>query len=336
MDKYSKQQQEKSALGELFNYAGAVFEDGINLFLGESPIAEDEESTVAEDEESTVKGFKELEAEIMYSSDEESAMAMRKERDLRRKRLQLQKTAKQDAEMKAKLRKEKRDLRDIDEMKAEEKDILIRVLEEEYAMRHYKEIGEDRERKLKNSLSELVKSNHIVKKNAEQDREPAPTPEDEKEKGSKRNIVVDEANIEKVEVINVEDGNASFDEDDEVAYQIVHEILQLLQYSRKTKNEAQRLMQYKRVAIAHNREVHPDLEAQLIKILSHQKLTASFDRFMVHKVNGDFPVNRQTLQMEKQLRQNIKSLKALASESEGMSPQSRNVISLIDITHSTE
>lgn len=176
----------------------------------------------------------------------------------------------------------------------------------------------------------------VMQPSSDHHRKNPPRPEDKEFRIKQEVVHVEPKSSQKKKDIKKKDQTSVFDEDDEVAIQIVHEMMQLLQYSRKTRNEAERLLQYKKVAIAHNREVHPDLERQLHRIMSHDKLTVSFNRFIAHKMNGDYPITSETLTIEMQLRHNIKALKTMASVSEELNPRNLPTISLMDSFQSAE
>lgn len=285
-----------SGLHEFVKLAGDIVEDGMNLFKGEA--REDDESLL---DNSTDEGSSSSFSEGEEESEEDKALIKKRE-ELRR-----------------------------------------RNEEEAENMRRHKEIGEDRERDLRERLSKLedfygTKESLEPEKKSSNDMpkkattkvfgkiRKAPCPEDQTFQ-----VVYEEEESSLHRIVDPEDvlDDTTWDEDD-YAEQRVHEMMQLLHHCQKIMDEAQRLIGYKKSAVQQNREVHPDLEAQIVRTVSHRKLEVSTRRFMSYMKNGEMPKTLETLEMEKELLENIKSMKAMAEESNHMSLMHHEFLSLVD------
>jgi hypothetical protein len=229
-----------------------------------------------------------------------------------------------------------------DSSSEEDEELRRRREQEAEIIRRHKEIGEDREKDLRERLSKL-EDLYGMKDTFEPEEKPrtnvpkkpvkkvygkvrkAPRPEEQTFQ-----VVYEEEESSLHKIIDPEDADdATWDEDD-YAEQRVHEMMQLLHHCQKTKEEAQRLIGYKKMAIQHHREVHHDLEAQIARIVNHRKLEISTRRFMSYMKNGDMPRTLETLEMEKRLLENIQSMKLMAEESNNMSLMHHEFISLVD------
>eukprot|EP00980_Cylindrotheca_fusiformis_P009058 scaffold1949_cov119-Cylindrotheca_fusiformis.AAC.12 len=270
-----------SSIDELVKLAGDMVGDGMNMIMGMD--IRDDPST-------------------LDSSDDEESRSSGGGRTLRRNRRIV-------ARQKKALRRQ-------------------RDAEEAEMIRRHKEIGEDREGQLRERLSKLDQL--LAAKDKVEEKEEttttaakkpvtkvygkvkkAPCPEEQTFQ-----VVYEDEVSSLHKIIDPEDmlDDISWNEDD-YTEQRVHEMLQLLHHCRKTKDEAQRLIGYKRSAIERNREVHPELEAQIARTVNHRKLEKSTRRFMNHMKNGEMPKTLETLEMEKELLENIKSMKLMAEES---------------------
>eukprot|EP00526_Cylindrotheca_closterium_P016715 CAMPEP_0113634428 /NCGR_PEP_ID=MMETSP0017_2-20120614/17926_1 /TAXON_ID=2856 /ORGANISM="Cylindrotheca closterium" /LENGTH=329 /DNA_ID=CAMNT_0000545125 /DNA_START=37 /DNA_END=1026 /DNA_ORIENTATION=+ /assembly_acc=CAM_ASM_000147 len=106
------------------------------------------------------------------------------------------------------------------------------------------------------------------------------------------------------------------DEEEEFASQIVHEMMQLLHHSRKNRNEAERLIEFKRTFIRQRHETNPDLDVYIVKNANYKKLECSARRFVRHIEDGDVPRTEKTLNMKKELLQNVAAMRDIRRESD--------------------
>jgi hypothetical protein len=284
-----------TSLDEFVKLAGDIVEDGMTRFMGELG-------------EMTKDPFV-----TEYSSDEESMSS------------------------------EEEQSREIsDRLSKKDKELRSRREEEAEIIRRHKEIGEDRENDLRERLRKLDELYGMkdtfepeVKPRTNVSKKPvtkvfgksrkAPRPEEQA-----FHVVYEEEESSLHQIIDPEDADDATWNEDDYAEQRVHEMMQLLHHCQKIREEAQRLIGYKKMAIQHHGEVHHDLEAQIARIVNHRKLEISTRRFMSYMKNGDMPRTLETLEMQKELLENIQSMKLMAEESNNMSLMHNEFFSLID------
>lgn len=116
------------------------------------------------------------------------------------------------------------------------------------------------------------------------------------------------------------------EEEDDFAEQLVHEMMQLLHHSRKNRNEAERLIEYKRAFIRQRHETNPELDHHIQKNANYKKLECSAQRFVRHLKDGDVPRTEQTLSMERELLQNVAAMRDIRRESDELDMEYESMI----------
>lgn len=318
---------EQKAILEFIDFAGALLDDGIKHLTGEGDPDEDLASDYSEKERKRRKAKKKKAA---------------KQKRERMRKLEQSKKMSKSAQIQQELEAFQKDgIPSREEIQHKEQLYRIQQRQEEDAelIRRHKQIDEAREQALRDALTKQEKDFEKIVDEDESLLLPKdqillvdvnekvftkaclpPRPEDQSFR-----IGGEESPIDLVD--DVEDEAQDEPEEDEVqinhelTMQLAHEMNQLIQYSHKSKQDAKRLLQYKRIAIDNAQEVPEELEAHLSKAMAHDKLTAALNRFISHKEHGEVPENNETIKMELALRGNILALQDLSHISDNMVPR---------------
>jgi len=310
-----------STLTEMFKLAGDIVEDGVNLMIG---------SKMDDESFDSINSRRWGQDESSEETGGEGYRALRKE---------YQKNEKYDADSYATTASEEIRQDRIRQIRQREMDNY----------RRHRDVGDERELELKQKLSQFSEDFLANGENTDEDPDfiyhgpstrkntNSPEEEEEEEKVFTKNIFERAEQIAVARALSLkyavsreeettvtdggdtnstDDTEDSEDEEDDFADQIVHEMMQLLHHSRKNRNEAERLIEYKRAFIRQRHETNPELDAHILKNANYKKLECSTRRFIRNLDDGDVPRTEETLGMEKELLQNIAAMRDIRRESD--------------------